>query len=202
MLTVMNFAPPPFRAKEALRYAGHKTKDLPPAVRTLMEDCLAEAEGSLSFSVCYDRVAAVRQNGVLRIGDLETASKAVAAALRGCDEVLLFAATVGAGMDRLTRRYERLSPARALMLQGIGAERVESLCDLFCAAFGERLAAEGKALLPRVSPGYGDIPMEMQRDFFRALDLTRRLGVTLGDDLLMTPTKSVTALAGIVEEAK
>ena len=200
MLTREDLSPPPFREREALRYAGHKTEDLPDGVRELLEQALTEAEGVLTFSVCYDRFPIRRTGDMLRIGEMTLRSDTAARAFAGCDEVLCFAATVGAGIDRLVRRYERLSPAKALLLQGVGAERAESLCDVFCEDFSARLAGNGKVLRPRISPGYGDLPLSLQRDIFRVLDLTRRLGLTLGEDLLMTPAKSVTAFAGIMEK--
>ena len=102
------------------------------------------------------------------------------------------------GIDRLLTKYARLSPARALLLQGIGAERIEALCDAFCAA---QAAAVGRALRPRFSPGYGDLALDVQKDIFALLDCERQLGLTLGDSLLMSPGKSVTAFAGIPRAA-
>ena len=50
----------------------------------------------------------------------------------------------------------------------------------------------------RFSPGYGDLPMETQPILLAALDAQRRLGITLAPkSLLMTPTKSVTAVVGM-----
>ena len=54
----------------------------------------------------------------------------------------------------------------------------------------------GLAVRPRFSPGYGDLPLALQREVFAALDCPRRIGLTLSDSLLMSPTKSVTALIG------
>ena len=99
------------------------------------------------------------------------------------------------GLDRLIARYSSLSPVRALCLQAIGAERIESLCDTFqtelCyATFHGRIHA-------RFSPGYGDLPLDFQREIFRTLDCPRRIGLSLSESLLMSPSKSVTALIGI-----
>ena len=55
----------------------------------------------------------------------------------------------------------------------------------------------GKTLAARFSPGYGDLPLEFQREIFRALDVPRRIGVSLGSSCLMSPSKSVTAIVGI-----
>ena len=50
---------------------------------------------------------------------------------------------------------------------------------------------------PRFSPGYGDVPLDAQRDIFSALDISKNLSVYLNDSLLMSPSKSVTAFVGI-----
>ena len=49
---------------------------------------------------------------------------------------------------------------------------------------------------PRFSPGYGDLSLEVQKEIFSLLDCPRKIGVSLGDSLLMTPSKSVTAIIG------
>ena len=60
-----------------------------------------------------------------------------------------------------------------------------------------QLNVDGKSLRTRVSPGYGDISLTMQKDIFAILDCERKIGITLNEDLLMSPSKSVTAIAGI-----
>ena len=114
----------------------------------------------------------------------------------GCREAVLFAATVGVGLDRLIARYGAVAPSRAVMLQAIGAERIEALCDVFCNTLA---VEENRALRPRFSPGYGDLPLDTQREIFRVLDCQRKIGLTLNDSLLMSPTKSVTAIVGLCD---
>ena len=178
----------PVDRAEIARYAlspGHEPPHL--------SEALAEAEGAVRNAVAYC-VFPVRDEGdEIDLGFAKTASRDLRRALAGCDRVLLFAATVGAGMDRLVARYSLLSPAKAQLFQAIGAERVEALCDAFC----RDMKADFPTLRPRYSPGYGDLPLAFQRDVFAALDPVKRLGLTLNESDLMTPTKSVTALAGI-----
>ena len=64
-----------------------------------------------------------------------------------------------------------------------------------CAALAEEFP--GLALTERFSPGFGDLPLELQRQVTEALDCPRSLGITLGESLLMTPSKSVTAIIGM-----
>ena len=51
-----------------------------------------------------------------------------------------------------------------------------------------------------LGPGFGDFGLEYQPFIFEALDCPRNLGLTLTDSFLMSPTKSVTALIGILDE--
>ena len=126
--------------------------------------------------------------------------------LEGCRKAVLFASTIGSGIDRLIRRYEKADPGMGLLLQGLGAERVESLCDAFNEEVEEAASklrnnadgtAEKKVTHFRFSPGYGDLPIEVQREFLPLLDAERRLGITLSASCLMAPSKSVTAIIGI-----
>ncbi len=117
--------------------------------------------------------------------------------LEGCSAVVLFAATVGSGIDRMIRRFEKSDPQMGLLLQGLGAERVESLCDLFNAEVDAAAQSLGHSTCHRFSPGYGDLPIEVQKEFLPLLDAERRLGIILSDSYLMTPSKSVTAIIGI-----
>ena len=51
--------------------------------------------------------------------------------------------------------------------------------------------------MPRFSPGYGDLPLTAQREMFRMLECEKRIGVYLNESLLMSPSKSVTAIVGL-----
>ena len=181
---------PPFCEREALRYAGVRNAD--EVTRRLLCECFAEIEDVLSYRVCWRVLTAQDCAAFLHADSLKTA-------LDGCERVLLFGATVGVELDRRIARYGRVSPTKALLLQAIGAERLEALCDAFCAAF---TAENGVRLKPRFSPGYGDLPLEAQREVFALLDCPRKIGLTLTDSLQMSPSKSVTAFAGITDEAE
>ncbi len=133
------------------------------------------------------------EDGTLDLGFARVTSQALAKNLEECDRIVLFAATVGPAVDRLILKYERLSPARAALLQAMGGSAAEHWCEDVDA----RIRALYGATRPRFSCGYGDLPLTLQYDIFRALDATRLLGLTLTDGGLMSPTKSVTAIIGI-----
>lgn len=186
------YSEPPLCEKEILYYAGCREADT--ELLALLEECIGEAKDKLSYKVCYRELSLRREGDFCDLELLRVQSEGLAKNLFGCERVILFAATVGVGLDRLIARYSRLSPARALLFQAIGAERIEALCDVFCADVAREYGLRAR---PRFSPGYGDLSLDVQKDIFRLLDCERRIGLTLGDSLLMSPTKSVTAFVGL-----
>ena len=192
------YAKPPLNRQEILRYMGcggaiESAQD----IEALLTECLAEILPHLSYKVCWRVFPIQRAEQCLDLGFIRTESCGLLRNLSGCDRIVLFAATVGLSPDRLIAKYGRISPAKALFMQAIGAERIESLCDVFCGELEQKYATESLGMKPRFSPGYGDFPLEAQKAVFQALDCHRKIGLSLNDSLLMSPSKSVTALAGL-----
>lgn len=188
----------PVNEREVLRYSGYlgMPDTMDDELSKLLSEVYREVDPTISFKTCYRRVKIDWEDG-MPVLPFSSNSKNLAKCLMGCNEVVLFAATIGLGIDRLIARYQRFSPAKALLMQAYGAERVETLCDVFCKEMEEKISEEGVHCSARFSPGYGDFPLEKQKDFFDLLDCNRKIGVSLNESLLMTPSKSVTAVFGI-----
>lgn len=186
---------PPVNRREVLRYAGVKAET--PELSALLEEAVTEADPVLTGRVCWTEFPLNREGDALDLGFTKTESTALMRNLSGCDRIVVFGATLGLALDRLIARYGQCSPAKALMLQAIGAERIESLCDVFCENIRTEAAEGSLRTAPRFSPGYGDFPLEVQRDIFRVLDCSRKIGLTLNESFLMSPSKSVTAIIGL-----
>ena len=73
--------------------------------------------------------------------------------LKDCEEVILFAATLGTGPDLLVRRYSRLEMSRAVVVQAAAAAMIEAWCDRKNGELKEEALRQGKYLRPRFSPG-------------------------------------------------
>ncbi len=195
MVTTRSYTEPPICKKEILRYAG--CKESAPEIEALLEECLQEVLPRLSYKLCYSELPLEISDDICDFGCMKVKSKHLVKNLQGCETVVLFAATIGVEIDRLIAKYGRISPSKAVMVQAIGAERIEALCDVFCE---EVEGSFQKKLHPRFSPGYGDLPLETQKDIFGLLDCSKLIGVSLNDSLLMSPSKSVTAFVGIQRE--
>lgn len=115
-------------------------------------------------------------------------SKSLKTFLGGDCALYIFAATVGLGADRLISRYSLTKPSRAVITDGCATAAIESFCDYICR---DIFLTDEQA---RFSPGYGDLPLEMQKDILNYLDASLNIGLSMTDSYLLTPTKSVTAI--------
>ena len=186
------YSEPPIIKKELLRYAG--CFDADEKLSTLVDECIKEASDKLVYKVCFAVLTVKLEGEICDLGVLKLSSQKLADNLAGCEKAVVFAATVGIGIDRLIAKYGSISPSKALMLQAFGAERIEALCDEFCSDIKNEY---GVSLSPRFSPGYGDLAIDSQKDIFSVLDPEKKIGLTLNGSLLMSPSKSVTAIFGL-----
>ena len=200
MILVKKYDQPQVNTKEILRYMGCKeaTSDM----LALIDDCLKEVEGKLTYKVCYDTFDIHVSGQEVNLGFAKCQSAGLATNLGDCHKAIIFAATIGLEIDRLIAKYSRLSPSKALCFQAIGAERIESLCNIFNDEVTEDQLTKGLHTRPRFSPGYGDLTLDIQKDVFAVLDCPRKIGLSLNESLLMSPSKSVTAIIGISDKPK
>lgn len=116
----------------------------------------------------------------------EIESTALSCNLNGCKTAFIVAVTLGHSVDRLLRQVSVKSSADHFVCDAVASALIEALCD------------EVQALLPcdtkpRFSPGYGDLPLSLQKPILRFLKAD---GIGLTETELMIPTKSVTFIAG------
>ena len=193
---VNSYDPPEYDKRAIYRYAG--IKEGFGGIFDNVDECIATAEASFTYKVCFRRFEVSEYFGGLNLGFFTLNGGGVFFDyFKDCSRLWVFAATVGLPIDRLIAKYSSTSPIKAILYQALGTERIESLCDKFESDIAALEGLSGLSAKPRYSPGYGDAPLELQRDVFRMLDCQRKIGLTLNESLLMSPSKSVTAFIGI-----
>ncbi|MBQ7924347.1 MAG: Vitamin B12 dependent methionine synthase activation subunit [Clostridia bacterium] len=193
---VKTYAPTAVDEREVLRYAGYRG-EISAQIQNVLSESVKESENAFSYRVCY--LATTAKN---LLDKWQDGGNLLCARLQDAQYAIVFAATVGLAIDRLILKEESVSPTKALLLQALGAERIESLCDAFCNELKTECEKKGYFTGVRFSAGYGDFPLEKQKDIFAMLSPEKTIGLTLNDSLLMSPTKSVTAIIPIGKKAE
>jgi hypothetical protein len=122
-------------------------------------------------------------------------------------QIAVYCVTIGSDCEEKARHAgERKEAYRALILDGIASSAADTVAlDLTQMVEREGMlrrptgldGAPAPAVARKLSVGYGDWPLEEQRDIFAILDPKKHIGVELNEACLMIPEKSVSGLIGM-----
>ena len=188
--------------KEIWRYLGYGGREPDSRVKERIEYCVASLNDAVNPGFISEEYE-LRFTGEneLSFAGLQVTGRNLYRNLQGCRYVVLFAATLGIGPDRLIARASVGSPSDMVIYQAAAAAMIEAYCDMHNDRIRCEAAERGFLCRPRFSPGYGDFALDYQRNLLQILQASKRIGVTLTDSLLMMPSKSVTALIGLADRA-
>lgn len=186
------------RTREAVRYLGYGRHAVDEATQNLISQSFQELEKVANARIVYRifHVCALADDRI-EIGGMEIKSKSLGKNMRGCREAVVLGATLGTGVDVLMRRVSLTDMAKAVVLQACAASMLEEFLDGKQEEIAEELAAAGKYLRPRFSPGYGDFSIEHQGQILAMLEAPKKIGLTMTEGNMLTPIKSVTAVIAV-----
>lgn len=185
--------------EQAFRYTGmHGTPD--EKLLALADRCerklLAAAVPNYVYRVCPLTTA---ETGIRCAGTaLYLTGKDIAAHLNGCTQAILLCATLSAGADAAIRSGSAADALEGLVTDAMASALTEQLCD----AAEQEILQRFPDCYPtwRFSPGYGDLPLDIQGDLLAAVGAEKRLGVSVSAGGMLIPTKTVTAIIGLAPQ--
>ncbi|MEA2015045.1 MAG: methionine synthase, partial [Thermodesulfobacteriota bacterium] len=134
---------------------------------------------------------------VLRTGaGIESAK--LAGFLNGCKEALFIGSTAGKEiMDVIREDTAGDDMTRGVVIDAVASEMTDAALDWIMGFFNRMLSRENARLTRgRFSAGYGDFLLENQKMMYDMLELNR-IGITINENFILIPEKSVTAVVGI-----
>ncbi|WP_124099037.1 vitamin B12 dependent-methionine synthase activation domain-containing protein [Ruminococcus sp. Marseille-P6503] len=182
---------------EAIRYLGYGSQKPDAKILALLNDCEKKLLECISpayvyrvFDIAYDGGAVAVEGTSLKMegGD-------ICKHLEKCGKCVLMCATLSAGADRLIRRLEAEDMTEAVITDCLASAAVEQVCNMAEEEIKSEL--DDCFFTWRFSPGYGDFPIGIQKDFLEVLNAPKRIGVNSTESMILTPRKSVTAVMGI-----
>ena len=136
------------------------------------------------------------ENNEIFLDDFRISSKDIFRLLENSDLVCGLIATIGFSIDsKISFFLEQKEIMPAFILDSVGSVAIEELVENICNDVKEKY---GPTTM-RFSPGYGDWPIQNQKDFLQWLG-AEKIGITLSPSFQMIPRKSVSALFGIIKK--
>lgn len=171
------------------------------AEKRRVEASIEEAAGIIHLrgAACVLGLVAVEKDGVELQDGTVFSSSALARMLSGCDQVLLMGASAGQDiMNAISSATRSDDLSRAVVLDAVASEMTDSGLDWIMDYMNQELTRKARRLTrARFSAGYGDFLLDNQKAMYRILGLDA-IGVSITSSSILTPEKSVTAVAGVV----
>ena len=182
---------------EALRYLGCKENIDNERMISLLDECEKRLISAAAPKYLYEVFPIAFELGGVRISDSNIILRGNDAAehLKNCSRIVLMCATLGQGVDVLLRQLQVTDMASAVTTDSLASAAVEQVCNKAEAEIFEKV--KGNSRTWRFSPGYGDLPLDIQYSLLSILNAQKRIGLTVNDSNMMIPTKSVTAFIGL-----
>lgn len=178
---------------EILRYLEYRNQEITESLNRQIEYGMDMVNQAASFRYVQKEFAMVCDAFPKELAFL--CGEDIKKHLMDCHTIILFAATLGANVELAIRRAGVKNVADAVIMDACASTLIEAYCDSIDSDIRQKY--EGQYLTTRFSPGYGDLPIEVQIPFTALLDTTRKIGVGVSESKVMIPRKSVTAIIGV-----
>ncbi len=183
--------------KEALRYMGCHNGKADENTMALLEEC---EQLVISHSVPRYRYEIFNishtDKGIAVLGTkLFLTGMDIKQHLENCYSLVLMCATLSGKIDALIRKTQLEDMAKAVIVNSMSSVAIEQLCDKVENEIHSK--AHDCYKTRRYSPGYGDLPIDLQKDILTTLDAPRKIGLCTTNSMTLTPIKSVTAIIGL-----
>lgn len=178
--------------EETLRYLHYSDQVITKEQDDLINSAVAEVIDYANPRTVHRVFDLEEKNGLLAIdAEIDLHYSDLQKLLMGCRSCLLIAGTLGVPLDQRMRYYAGFDMARYVVMDAAASALIEETCDLL------QESLPFSPLTFRFSPGYGDVPLTMQKQLLHVLDAGRRIGLTLTPAMLMLPQKSISGIVGI-----
>ncbi len=187
---------------EVLRYLGYNNQNL--SEHTIAQiDCLISKCMSLNclkYTYRYFETESVNNEIHLKNTNVSFKGTDIYTHLAGSKYIALFAVTSGIAIESELAKLQKTSMTDAVIFDACANAYIEAGADFADNLIRNEAKQKGFSANYRYSPGYGDFPLECQKDIINLLDCPKKIGLTVTDSMLMIPHKSITAVVGVFEE--
>lgn len=187
--------------EEVARYLGVHNGILDGEMKSEIHEVVYDLKKCVDYKIEYRVFDLMKGERIKVLGtSLELEGRAMGDLLQDCDQCILLAVTLGQQVDARIRTLQVTNLSKAVVMDFCASSMIEQLCNQLDAELREKWKKRDLYLTDRFSPGYGDLPLEIQGTFCEVLDTAKRMGLHVTSSGLMVPKKSITGIIGIANK--
>lgn len=179
--------------ENALKYLGYLNNQVDPQTDALLDECIDELN-QIMPKFMYQTYTLSHQPLMINELNIAIDYPDLVDLFASCQKVVIIACTLGPQVDQKIRYYSKINLTKMTIWDALASSYIEIKCDEFEAEqnFGKRTF--------RFCPGYGNVPITLNRILAKAIDCHKHIGLTVQDNNLLIPQKSMIGLIGLGDE--
>ena len=186
---------------EVLRYLGHKGQEYSREIDIKIDFLIDNAYSACNPKTVWGVFEPEFSDKVYLKGtSLALEGKDIYEHLKGAKKVAVLAATLGIDAEREILKFQQFDMVSAVIADSVFDAYIENVADSGEQEIVNFAKKQGLYTNWRFSPGYGDFPLDIQKGFVDVLNLNKTIGLTVTENNLLIPRKSVTAVIGLFEK--
>lgn len=183
--------------KEGIRYLGYGNnlpgEDILNIIKEAEKDILKKALPRFTYKV-FD--IEFLNEGVQLLGtSLILKGESIKELLLGCKKAVLLCVTLSNEIDKLINQAKIRDMTKAVIIDAFSSVAVEQASEL-----AEKIIKkdfENEFFTMRYGFGYGDLPIDHEKEVLNILNSQKTIGVTVTNSFIMTPRKTTAVVVGI-----
>ena len=179
--------------ENALKYLGYLDNQVDSNTEILLNECLKELE-QVTPKFMYQIYTLTHHPLTIKELNLTINYPDLIDLFDSCDRIVIIACTLGLQLDQQLRYYSKINLTKMTVMDALASSYIEIKCDEYEAKqnFGKRTF--------RFCPGYGNVPLELNKNLANALNCSKHIGLTVQESNLLLPQKSMIGLIGLGDE--
>ena len=179
--------------ENALKYLGYQNNKVDDNTNALLDEWLKELEQVTpkfmyqTYTLTHHPLKINELNLLINYPDLIDL-------FNNCNKIVIIACTLGLEVDQKLRYYSKINLTKMTIMDALASSYIEIKCDEFEAK------QNFSARTFRFCPGYGTVPLELNQALAQALSCDKHIGLTVQENNLLLPQKSMIGLIGLGEE--
>ncbi|BEP29638.1 vitamin B12 dependent-methionine synthase activation domain-containing protein [Helicovermis profundi] len=184
---------------EVFRYLGYSKDKKDLLTKNKLEQIVNEIEKEIKGKYTFKEyiIETNTKNKVtLKNSSIVLSGKDISKHLIDSKRIVILAVTLGIDAERYIIKKNYLSALDGLISDACMSDLTEYYADECEKQIKSTIKANEKTTF-RYSPGYGDLPLNTQKNIIEELNTNRIIGLNITDSYILTPRKSVIAIIGI-----
>lgn len=168
-------------------------------IKSIVDDYIENYHNLIesSYSYTFRNIESVEGDYVYLDESIVLESKVISALCKRCDKAAVFVMTIGSHLEDMVDYLAQSGLVlQATVLDAIGSGAAEQMAGLIEERIKNVAGMRNQVISRRFSPGYCDWNVDQQEMIFRLMN-DDTAGVSITDDYLMIPRKSVSGIIGI-----